>query len=206
MSEASAPNELLIEARPSVDLGVWIVAIVLAGSGLAYARQTEPPARRVFAFEGAMSATLPAGWSGHEQEGRFVAQLPSLDGIPPTVVVEPLQMPSDPEQAALFHDLELARMQESRARSGVGFRVLHVDERPSPEGGSETWVWYAIVRDPPGSQAGDAVLPVIVHGVDVLYTRASGRAFHVGAFEPLHGSDGDEGSLRAVVEGVRFAE
>ncbi len=195
------------ESRPSADVGVALVAALLAGSGLAYAHETAPPARRVFAFDGAMSASLPGGWSGHEEEGRFVAQLPGLEGISPTVVVEPLEVPSDPEQAALFHDLELARMQESRASRGVGFRVLHVEERASVEGsGGETWVWFAIVRDPPGTQAGDAVLPVIVHGVDVLVTTAAGRAFHVGAFEPLHGSDGDEGSLRAIVEGISFAE
>lgn len=205
MSER-APNELQIERRPSVDLGVWIVAIVLAGSGYAYAKQTEPSARRVFAFERSVSVQLPAGWSGHEEDDRFVAQLPGLDGVPPTVLVEPVEVPSDPEAAAMFHDLELTRMQEARARSGVGFRVLHVDERSGDDGSASTWVWYAIVREPPGSSPGDAVIPVIVHGVDVLVTTRSGRAWHVGAFEPLHGSDDDERNLRAVVEGVRFAE
>ena len=205
MSER-APNELVIERRPSVDLGVWIVAIALAGSGYAYAKQTEPSARRVFAFDGGVSVQLPAGWSGHEHDARFVAQLPGLDGVPPTVLVEPIEVPTDPSAAAMFHDLELTRMQQARAESGVGFRVLHVDERTTEDGATGTWVWYAIVRDPPGSSPGDAVIPVIVHGVDVLTTTRSGRAWHVGAFEPLHGSDDDERNLRAVVEGVRFAE
>lgn len=136
MSER-APNELQIERRPSVDLGVWVVAIVLAGSGYAYAKQTEPSARRVFAFERSVSVQLPAGWSGHEEDERFVAQLPGLDGVPPTVLVEPVAVPSDPEAAAMFHDLELTRMQETRARGGVGFRVLHVEER-SDDGATST--------------------------------------------------------------------
>ncbi|MCB9603553.1 MAG: hypothetical protein H6720_24810 [Sandaracinus sp.] len=204
MSEA--PNELQIERRPAVDLGVWVIAVVLLGSGYAYARSTEPGARRVFAFEGAMHANLPAGWSSHEEEGRFVAQLPGLDGVPPTVVVEPLTVPDDEEGAALFFDLELTRMQEARAEGGVGFRVLHVDEREGPGGSTGTWVWYAIVREPPGASPGDAVLPVLVHGVDVLVKTRGGHAWHVGAFEPLHGSDDEERRLASVVEGIRFSE
>ncbi|MEZ4252502.1 MAG: hypothetical protein R3B99_30195 [Polyangiales bacterium] len=206
-SMSEAPNELQIERRPAVDLGVWVIAVVLLGSGYAYARSTEPAARRVFAFEGAMHASLPAGWSSHEEEGRFVAQLPGLDGVPPTVVVEPLTVPDDEEGAALFFDLELTRMQEARASGGVGFRVLHVDERDVPDGTTGTWVWYAIVREPPGASPRGRGAPGARPRRRRLGEKTrNGHAWHVGAFEPLRKRRRRERRLASVVEGIRFSE
>ena len=106
---------------------------------------------------------------------------------------------------ALFIDLEVTRMQEARAATGAGYRVLHVDERDAVGGHRSTWIWYAIVRDPPGAEPGAAVFPIVVVGVDLLVVTDQGSAWHVAAFEPLHESPDDEGNLRAIVEGLRIS-
>lgn len=193
-------------SRP--DWGPWIVTAVLLAGSVAYGRAAAPTAREVRAFEGRVLFPLPAGWSGHEETSgehrAFVAQRPTVQGLAPTVLVEPVEPPDEGGADALFRDLEVARMQEVRASRGVGYRVLHIDER-APEGGPRsTWVWYAIVRDPPNVPAGAAVLPIVVVGADVLVITEAGNAWHVAAFQPAHSGADDEAALRRIVEGLRF--
>ncbi|HJK93762.1 MAG TPA: hypothetical protein RMH85_25700 [Polyangiaceae bacterium LLY-WYZ-15_(1-7)] len=202
-SSEGARHTLRVEERqPAFDLGVWAVVVLLLGGGLAYARSTSPGPRTVNAFEGDVSFRLPGGWSAHEDEERFVAQRPSLGELAPTVEVVSMETP-EAGADALWHDLAITRLQEERASSGAGYRVLHMEEREA-FGGQSTWIWYALVRDPPSVEPGAAVLPVVVVGTDVLVTQESGRAWHVAAFEPAHGDD-DEGELRSVVEGLRIS-
>ncbi len=222
----SLGEDLKVRSAP-LDVGVWLVVAVLLGGGYAYARAMAPKARVVRAFDGAVSFRLPAGWSGHEQGAAvrddestesdeswldavdgpeahtFVAQLPTLDSIVPTVLVERASDPAEP-LGPLFHDLEVTRMQTARSDSGTAYRTLHVDERPAFGCEKTTWVWFAIVRDPPHAAPGAAVLPIVVTGVDVLAETASGEAWHIAAFEPAHASEDDEGELRRIVEGLRI--
>lgn len=202
-------SELKLQRVPRMDLGPWIVTLALLAGSVAYARATAPAPREVHAFEGHVLFSLPAGWSFSENQLAsdddthtvFVAQQPSLNSIHPTVLVEPVDVEGSAD--ALFIDLEVTRMQEARAESGVGYRVLHVDERDAVGGHKSTWVWYAIVRDPPDSEPGAAVYPIVVVGVDVLVVTEDG-AWHIAAFEPLHESPDDEGHLRSIVEGLRI--
>lgn len=201
-------SEIRLERLPRMDWGPWVLTVALLAGSVAYARTTAPAARDVHGFDGHVVFSLPAGWSFSEdtvsEDHRvFVAQQPSLNPIHPTVLVEPVEVEGNAD--ALFVDLEVTRMQEARARAGVGYRVLHVDERDAVGGHKSTWIWYAIVRDPPDVQAGAAVLPIVVVGVDVLVVTDRGRAWHVAAFEPLHESPDDEGHLRAIVEGLRIS-
>lgn len=191
-----------------MDWGPWVITLALLAGSVAYARTTAPAPRDVHAFDGRVVFSLPAGWSFSEDEldddhRVFVAQRPSLDPIHPTVMVEPVEVEGTAD--ALFVDLEVTRMQEARAERGVGYRVLHVDERDAVGGHKSTWIWYAIVRDPPGAEPGAAVLPIVVVGVDVLVITEEGSAWHVAAFEPLHESPDDEGNLRAIVEALRIS-
>ncbi|MEM9072145.1 MAG: hypothetical protein AAGE52_26805 [Myxococcota bacterium] len=186
---------------PSIDWGPWLVAALLLGGSIAYARGFAPEERHARAFDGHVLFDLPHGWSAHQESDAFVAQLPTLDAIAPTVLVEPIETDTTD---ALFQDLEVARMQQSRASGGIGYRVLHVDERDALGGHRSTWVWYAIVRDPPDARPGAAVMPIVVVGVDILVITAEGHAWHVAAFEPEHESADDEQELRRIVDGLRF--
>jgi len=202
-----------MERMRRMDWGPWVVTLALLAGSIAYARASAPAPRDVHAFDGHVVFSLPAGWSFSEDRldddhRVFVAQRPSLEPIHPTVVVEPVEV--EGEADALFIDLEVTRMQEARAARGVGYRVLHVDERDGSTGDGvgghkSTWIWYAIVRDPPDVEAGAAVLPIVVIGVDVLVITEEGNAWHVAAFEPLHESPDDEGNLLAIVEGLRIS-
>ncbi len=167
-----------------------------------------PAARDVRAFGGQVLIPLPPGWSSHEntqgEHPTFVAQVPTIEGLSPTMRVEPVEAHDESGTGALFRDLEVARMQEARASEGVGYRVLDIDERQPEEGPQSTWVWYALVRDPPNVAPGAAVLPVVVLGVDVLVTTGAGHAWHVAASQPARGGPDDKDTLRRLVEGLRF--
>ena len=189
-----------------LDTGVFVAVLLLLALGASLGRHGQPEARAARAFDGAVRFTVPAGWAGHEEEheGRtqYVAQLPGFDGVRPTVIIENVT----PEGGVdpLFADLQLARIHEAREAEGVGYRVLHVDERASFGGHDATWTWYAMVVDPPHADPGAAVLPIVVVGVDVLVLTAEGEAWQVRAFEPAHDSADDEDELERILATVRI--
>lgn len=190
------------DARPTLatDGSIWLVALLLLGGSYGFSMTTQPPARTVDALDGAVAVTLPSGWAHHEEGGTVTAEHPSMDGMPPTLSVRRLDEELDP----MGRDLAIARMEEERADHGVGFRVLHVDERTDAFGGNEaTLVWWAMSQDPPGSRPGDAVIPLVVEGVDALVLTPGGEAFHVEAFEATHGIDVED-ELQDVLRQLRI--
>lgn len=196
------PLHLDDDARPTLmtDGSVWLVALLLLGGSYAFAQGTQQPARTVDALDGAVSLTLPSGWAHHEGGGGLTAEHPSMDGMPPTLAVRRLEDELDP----MAIDLAITRMEEDRASHGVGYRVLHVEEADDVFGGNRaTLVWWAMSQDPPGSQPGEAVIPLVVEGVDALVVTPGGDAFHVEAFQATHGVDvADE--LQRVLGGLRI--
>lgn len=191
--------ELDDRARPTLvtDGAIWLVALALLGGSYGFAMTTQPPARTVDALDGSVSLTLPSGWAHGESDGVLTAEHPSMDGMPPTLSVTRIDEELDP----MAHDLAVTRMEEERAEHGVGFRVLHVDEVDDAFGGNQaTLIWWAMSQDPPGSRPGDAVLPLVVEGVDALVITPSGEAFHVEAFEATHGIDVEDELERTLRE------
>ena len=189
-------------ARPTlaVDGAVWLCTAALVLGSYAFVRAHEPDARVDDALGGAVSAAVPGGWASSELDGTLTLEHPSMDGMPPTVRVRRLAGSMDP----MARDLAVARMEQERAGDGAGFRVLHVDEVTDGFGGNQaTLVWWAMAQDPPGSRAGDAVLPLVVEGVDALVLAPDGSAFHVAAFEAANGLD-VENELRQTLLGVRI--
>lgn len=186
---------------PRFDLPVLAVAALLLAGGLAYARSTVPAARPVRAFGGAVQLTLPAGWAGRERGGVYTARRASLDGLGPSLVVRSVPPPARPEpeegvggagfvgavepdpahDAAIAFETALARMEEERRQSGVGHRILDAEEKNAFGGHPSTWSHYAIVREPPGTTPGAAVVPIVVRGVDVLVRRRDGGLWQVSA-------------------------
>ena len=182
------------------DGAIWGVALLLLGGSYGFGMSTQPPARTVDALDGAVSVTLPSGWAHSEDGDTLTAEHPSMDGMPPTLSVRRLDETLDP----MGRDLAVARMEEDRASHGVGFRVLHVDETADAFGGNEaTLVWWAMSQDPPGSRPGDAVIPLVVEGVDALVITPGGEAFHVEAFEATHGVDVED-ELRQALDELRI--
>ncbi len=196
------PLHLEDEARPTLmtDGALWLLALLLLGGSYGFAMATQPPARTVDALDGAVSASLPSGWAHSEEGDTFTAEHPSMDGMPPTLMVRRMGEELDP----LARDLAVTRMEEERASHGVGYRVLHVDELEDAFGGNRaTLVWWAMSQDPPGSRPGDAVIPLVVEGVDALVTTPAGESFHVEAFEATHGVDVED-ELQRVLRELRI--
>jgi len=199
------PRETLAldnDARPTLltDGSIWLVALLLLGGSYGFSMTTQPAARTVDALDGAVAVTLPSGWAHAEEGSTITAEHPSMDGMPPTLSVRRLEEELDP----MGRDLAIARMEEERADHGVGFRVLHVDELTDAFGGNEaTLIWWAMSQDPPGSRPGDAVIPLVVEGVDALVITPGGEAFHVEAFEATHGIDVED-ELQDVLRQLRI--
>ena len=77
---SSSTNSTLLSLRGArVEFPLWI----LAGAGLlgacSFAHGDAPQATTVSALDGKVTVHLPAGWVGSESEGRFSAQVPSLE-------------------------------------------------------------------------------------------------------------------------------
>jgi len=185
-----------LQPTPRLDPAVWLMTALLIGGGVAFARGSAPPAHTVTAFDGAVTATVPSGWASYEEEGHLLIHKPTIDEISPTVEVRPLETDGDP----LFADLALARLHHQRAETGVGYRVLHAEDRPSFGGHQASFTHYAIVQDPPGVEPGAAVLPLLVVGVDVLVLTDDGRAYHVASYETRDTDDDTDLERLAIVE------
>jgi hypothetical protein len=216
---------VLSNSVPRVDLGVLGIAALLLASGLAYARGTIPGVRHVKAQDGAIRMTLPAGWVGTERAGRFIARKPSLVAAVPTTVeiarvipaprpraaeagefLDAAEAPAPPApDPALATETELARMEEERRRSGVGHRVLETEEKNAFGGHRSVWSHWALVRDPAGTSAGAAVLPVVVRGVDVLVPRGDRGFWRVSAEAPASADGALDPEVVRAIESVRLA-
>jgi hypothetical protein len=183
-----------------------------------------PGVRQVQAQRGAVRMTLPAGWVGTERAGRYVARKPTLvAAVAPTVQVtrvDPSARPAaaqagefldaaeaspasapDPELAT---ETELARMEEERRQSGSGYRVLETEEKNAFGGHRSIWSHWALVRDPAGTSAGAAVLPVVVRGVDVLVPRGDRGFWRVSAEAPASADGALDAEVVRAIESVRL--
>jgi hypothetical protein len=100
----------------------------------------------------------------------------------------------------MWVDLTLARIEQSTQQSGVGYRVLSSDSKLAFGNHPATLTYHALVKDPPGSAPGAAVLPVVVEGMDALVITASGKAWRVSAEAPV----GQRHELERVLDSLRF--
>ncbi len=192
--------------RPGpLDAALLASTALLLAAGFSYARATTPGARHVTALGGALVLTVPRGWSGAAEPGRYRTSAPGLSDHGATLSVREIAVPGGgPGLPADFVDLELARIERVTARSGVGYRVIETEERAAFGQSRSHWTHYAIVRDPRGSAPGAAVLPAVLRGVDVLVTTGAGRAFHVQAEAPADVFGEQTGPLRRTIESVRI--
>jgi len=203
-----------------MDLPLLAAAGLLLAGGAAYAAGTAPAAHEVNALDGRITVSLPAGWAGDEHDGVFEARPPSLDGVPPTLSVAPVtpaeaappareageylmgEAPAEPAGGAAL-DVEIARMEERRQRSGVGYRVLRTEEREAFGGHPSAFTHYAIVRDPPGTAPGSAHLPEVVVGVDVLVQTPDGLV-QISASGPPDAMRGEGSEISDMLDSMRI--
>jgi hypothetical protein len=193
-------RDTVMRVRSSVDLPVLVIAFFFVAGGYVYAHSSVPPARVTRAFGGELRVTLPAGWSGARHGNAYIVTQPRLDGMSPTLLIESIEPPEggpDP----MWVDLTLARIEQSTQSSGVGYRVLSSDSKLAFGNHPATLTYHALVKDPPGTAPGAAVLPVVVEGIDALVTTAAGRAWRVSAEAPL----GQRQDLDRVLDSVRFS-
>lgn len=144
---------------------VLITAACLFSVGV-YLRLSVPPERATEGLGGAVVARLPAGWVAEDYEGVFTVERPTLGAIPTRIEMRWLEDVGESDV-----DLLLARVGQTRSATGAAFRTLSVEERRVFGGYEGVAVRSALVRDPPDSRPGDAVMPVVVVAVDVLVRR-----------------------------------
>jgi hypothetical protein len=185
------------------DLSVVLIAVLALAAGAGYRHAVVTPARTVEGLEGTVRVEVPAGWGVDRDEQRLLVHRPALGEISPTLRVERLST-ADGELTPSFVDLQLARIERKRARSGMGYRVLDAEERTAFGGHESSWTHYALVRDPPGTQGGDPVMPVVVEGYDVLVTTGDGRAYHIAAWARASGPQ-RSGLIRNVIRSLVIA-
>jgi hypothetical protein len=196
------PLRLVAPAGGVDALVVVVVAVALGGAAL-YARSAASPARAVRALEDAVTVSLPAGWTHDEVDGVLVAQRPSLGEVTPTLEVRRLDAP--PDGSAEWVELALASIERERAETGFGYRVLHTERRRA-FGGHQSWlVRYAIVRDPPDSEPGDAVIPVVIEGVDILVHPRGRTAYHISAWDREEHFGREDAELASTLASVEVA-
>src|SRR4030095_969672 len=152
VSERAVPrsSSFLSESSRWVDLPVWVIAGLALLAGVLQSKATRPPSREISALSGTAHVTLPAGWIVNENDSdSFVTHPPTLGDFPPTVSMARLTAPKE-GVTPVFIDLESARMEEERASSGLGYRVLETKQKRAFGGLRSEWTYYALVRDPPG--------------------------------------------------------
>jgi len=195
-----APLRLVGAPRP-VDLGVWLAVFLLFGASAAFARIAQPESRSLDGLGGHVHLTLPAGYSVDEASGELTVQRPALGSAAPQLSIRRLTRPEamDP---ALFRDLELTRIEGRRAQSGVGYRTLEAGDEPAFGAEHSSYSRYAVVQDPPLSRAGDAVMPLVITGLDALVMNGE-DAYHVSTSVDASDSTG-AAELETLLEGVRF--
>lgn len=191
----------IVGAPRPIDLGVWLVVALLFGASAAFARVSQPESRTVDGLDGAVHLTLPAGYSMQDRDGEFVVQRPALSSVAPRLSIRRLTRPATVDPA-LFRDLELTRIERERALSGVGYRTLDAGDEPAFGAEHSSFSRYAVVRDPPLAQAGDAVMPLVVTGLDALVMNGE-DAYHVSTSVDATDADG-AAELDTLLAGLRF--
>ncbi len=190
-----------VRSSTGVDWSVVIVVALALGTTAIYVRGSVSPATRVRALGDQVVVTLPRGWVGEELEEEYLAELPSFAEFPPTLSVRSIQVPKEgatPE----FIDVQLALLERHRASTGIGFRVLNIEDQKAFGGHTSTWIYYAIVADPPDSEVGDAVIPAVLSGVDILVTTRSGRVYWVAAWDRSESFNSADSQVRSVLSSV----
>ncbi|NOY92870.1 MAG: hypothetical protein GXP55_16925 [Deltaproteobacteria bacterium] len=167
----------LVGAPRPVDLGVWLVVAILLGTSAAFGRISRPDSHPLDALEGNVHLSVPAGFSATEDQGTVIVQRPALGHISARLEIRRAPLP-DGMDPALFRDLELTRIERARSASGIGYRTLEAGDEPAFGAEHSSFSRYAMVRDPPLSRAGDAVMPVVLTGMDSLVMNGS-LAYHV---------------------------
>lgn len=197
-------REWIDRALVSVDMPVLVLSALLLLGGTAFAGASAPPDRTARAFGGMVKVTLPAGWTGSRRGDIYVVRQPRLDGYAPSIVIRKLQPPGgDPDP--MWVDLALAQMDRETQESGIGYRVLSTEERLAFGNHPATFTYYAIVRDPPGTLPGAAVLPAIVGGIDVLVITNGRRAWRISASAPADEMGDRDSPIRRTLESVRLS-
>ena len=200
---ARQPTISIRAVQPRLDWAVWAVAASLLLAGWAVSRTTAEPEREITALDGAVSLILPTGWSGTEHEDSYSAGPAGLGEIIPSITVTRLAVP-DGGVSPFYVDLQMARIEQATADTGVGYRVLSTAETEAFGGHPSSWTYYAIVREPPRAGAGAAVLPVVVQGVDVLVTTEDGQAFKISASAPVDEFSIESGPIGIVMESLQI--
>lgn len=200
---ANRPPIAIDAAVPRVDWLVWLVAASLLVVGWITSRSIIGPEREVTALDGEISMDLPAGWNSSEHYNSFTVGPAAFGDITPTVAITRLDVPDDGPDP-VFVDLQMARIEQATANTGVGYRVLSTSEMEAFGGHSTSWTYYAMVREPPGSSSGAAVLPIVVQGVDVLVTTEDGQAFSVSASAPSDAFSTETGPIHKVLSSLRI--
>lgn len=191
----------LVGAPRPIDAGVWIAAALLLTASAGFARVARPGAHPLRALDGHVALTVPPGLTADETGGALIVRRPALGSVAPTLRVELLERPAD-VPPALFNDLALTRIERERARSGVGYRTLDAGEAPAFAAEHSSYSRYAVVRDPPLSQPGDAVMPVVVTGFDALVVNGE-RVYHVSTSVEASDQTGER-ELDALLASLRF--
>lgn len=179
---------------------IAVVAVVMLGVGV-YRREILSPVKKVRALGGAVRASLPPGWNADETKDQVILRKPALSTIAPTVVIRKLSELMTPS----LLDAELARIEASRASSGIGYRVLEAQERSSFGGHPTHWTRYALIVEPRAAGSSQIMLPVLIEGVDVLVTPSHGSAYHVAAWTTASNFQDPDCELKNVIESLQLA-
>ena len=178
----------LVGAPRPIDVGVWLAVALLFGGSAAFARISQPERRTIQGLDGAVQLTLPAGYGVQNEADELVVQRPALGSIAPRLSVRRVVRPTTVDPA-LFRDLELTRIEQERAHSGLGYRTLDAGDEPSFGAEHSSFSRYAVVQDPPLARAGDAVMPRVVTGLDALVVNGE-DAYHVSTSVDASDSEG----------------
>lgn len=189
------PEVHMAPAPAAVDWPVWVVAAVALAAAVLYRDSYTASAERVSVISDQIHLVSPAGWAGSLQEdGSYVIHPPALEAYPPTLRV--LELGAEGEDPAPEEEgaeeatdsetepsvTELANQVRAHRRSmSTAYRVLQTRQTKSFGGHPALWTYYATVLDPPGTLPGDAVVPLVVIGVDIVVRPSDGKTFLVEA-------------------------
>ena len=191
----------IVGAPRFADVGVWMAAALLLGSSAAFGRVAGPGSRSLDALGGDVHMNVPAGYSTTEDADGVSVQRPALGSVAPSLAVRRIALPAGTDPA-LFRDLELTRIERARADSGVGYRTLEAGDTAAFGAEHSSFSRYAVLRDPPLSVAGDAVMPIVVVGMDALVMNG-GAAYHVST-EVDASDEAGAAQLAVMLQSLRF--
>lgn len=171
--------------RAVPDVAVFLLAAACLAGAWLYHERIRRPAHPVTGLGESVHLEVPAGWSAEEVDGALHVSAPALGRLARGLRIE--RLPEDAEGPAM--DLLRVRLASERAEAGAGHRVLSAEEKVAFGGHESEWTHYALVREPPGAGPEDAVMPLVVRGVDILVTPPNGPPFRIEAEGPA--TEGD---------------